>query len=203
MSSMSVEARVHPFIETELALADLTDFPRVGFRGAEAASWLEGLGLTLPQRPNTAVKQQDSSLVARLSHIEYLWLGATADRGERVAREEAGWQQSKSANYLLPRQDSHAWLQLSGDRLSEVMAKLCGVDLHPSVFLDGDVAQTLVARLSCIVISASLTERPCFHLLFDRPSLTYFKEALADAMAEFEPTGWSRNHNTSHLSDRV
>lgn len=186
MSRLSAEARMQPIIETALALADFTDLPRVGFRGMDAATWLADLGLALPQQPNKALKQPDGGLVARLSHTEYLWLGATADRGARVAREEAQWQQSKAANYLLPRQDSHAWLQLSGACISEVMAKLCGVDLRPSVFLEGDVAQTSVARLSCIVINASRGETPCFHLLFDRPSLSYFREALEDAMGEFK-----------------
>ncbi|WP_426153231.1 sarcosine oxidase [Pseudomonas sp. DC3000-4b1] len=186
MSSASAEARVQPLIDTTLSLADCTDVSRVGFRGAQAASWLEGLGLTLPQRPNKAVKQQDGSLVARLSQTEYLWLGAIADQGARVGREEARWEQNQTANYLLPRQDSHAWLQLSGDRISEVMAKLCGVNLHPSAFCEGDVAQTSVARLSCIVINATRGKAPCFYLLFDRPSLAYLKEVLVDAMDEFQ-----------------
>ena len=52
--------------------------------------------------------------MARLSASEYLLLGSLADQGARVASEEQGWVQDARRNYLLPRQDSHAWLQLSG-----------------------------------------------------------------------------------------
>lgn len=186
MSNLSAEPRTQPAsIFSKLTLVDFTDLPRVGFRGADTAIWLASLGLDLPQQPNKAVVQQDGSLVARLSQTEYLWLAGTADHGARVAREEAQWQQSKVANYLLPRQDSHAWLQLSGDYTDKVMAKLCGVDLRPATFLAGNIVQTSVARVSCIIINASRNEKPCLHLLFDRPSLAYFQEALEDAMEEF------------------
>jgi sarcosine oxidase subunit gamma len=89
------------------------------------------------------------------------------------------------ANYLLPRQDSHACFQLSGEYLSEVMAKLCGVDLSPQAFGPGAVAQTSAARINVIVINASTLQQTRFYLLCDRASKAYFHEALLDAMQEF------------------
>jgi sarcosine oxidase subunit gamma len=83
---------------------------------------------------NRAVTQADGSHVARLSQTEYLILGSLQDRGERIADEEARWELDHSANYLLPREDSHAWLRQSGVCIAEVMAKLCGVDLRPLPF---------------------------------------------------------------------
>lgn len=167
------------------SLSDLTDRPRVGFRGTQSAEYLSARGFDLPDAPNRAVTQADGSHVARLSQTEYLLLGSPVDQGERIADEEARWELDHNANYLLPRQDSHAWLQLSGSAVSEVMAKLCGVDLRPQAFGPGAVAQTSAARINVIVINAGSAQTACLQILFDRCSLEYFKAALLDAMAEF------------------
>jgi sarcosine oxidase subunit gamma len=170
----------------QCALVDLTDIPRVGFRGQQSAEYLQARGFELPDAPNRAVTQADGSHVARLSQTEYFILGSLGDRGERVADEEARWELDHSANYLLPREDSHAWLQLSGTCIAEVMAKLCGVDLRPQAFAEGAVAQTSAARINVIVINLGEQGAPAFQILFDRASLEYFKAAMLDAMAEFD-----------------
>jgi len=168
------------------ALVDLTALPRVGFRGTQSADYLQERGFSLPRTPNTAVIQADGSQVARLSQTEYLILGSLRDRGQRIADEEAQWQPGPMANYLLPRQDSHAWLQLSGVHAAEVMAKLCGVDLRSAAFAPGAVAQTSAARINVVVINLGDASHTVLQILCDRPSLEYFKGALLDAMAEFE-----------------
>jgi sarcosine oxidase subunit gamma len=169
----------------DCTLTDLTDLPRVGFRGAHSAEYLLSRHFVLPHAPNRAVTQDDGSQVARLSQTEYLLLGSPQDQGERVADEEARWELDHKANYLLPRQDSHAWFQLSGDHLTDVMAKLCGVDLSPQVFGPGAVAQTSAARINVIVINATTAQQSSLYILCDRASKAYFHEALLDAMQEF------------------
>lgn len=171
------------------ALTDLTELARVGFRGSDSAAYLQARGYRLPSLPNQAVRQADGGWVARLSQTEYLLLGSLADDGTRVAGEEAEWVQDGQRNYLLPRQDSHAWLQLSGVHASAVMAKLCGVDLRAKAFPVGAVAQTSAARINVIVVNVSGDQRPALQLLFDRASLAYLREAVLDAMDEFEG-GW-------------
>ncbi|WP_275626732.1 sarcosine oxidase [Pseudomonas sp. 273] len=168
------------------ALIDLSNLPRAGFRGADAAAYLQARGYALPEAPNRALRQADGGLVARLSQTEYLLLGSLHDGGARVAGEEAAWLLDDSANYLLPRQDSHAWLQLSGEHYAAVMAKLCGVDLRPQAFGPGAVAQTSAARINVIVINAGGDDLPNLQILCDRASVQYFWEALLDAMAEFD-----------------
>lgn len=167
------------------ALIDLTNLARVGFRGAQAAEYLSGRGYALPDAPNRALTQNDGSHVARLSQTEYLLLGSLRDAGARAAREERDWQLGAGGNYLLPRQDSHAWLLLTGEHISDVMAKLCGVDLRASAFPVGAVAQTSAARINVIIVNLPEGELPCFHILCDRASLDYFWGALLDAMDEF------------------
>lgn len=173
------------------ALLDLTNLARVGFRGAAAAEYLTARGYQLPEAPNRALTQSDGSHVARLSQTEYLLLGSLRDAGARIAAEEAAWQFGAAANYLLPRQDSHAWLLLTGEHIAAVMAKLCGVDLRAEAFPVGSVAQTSAARINVIVANLPEGELPCFQILCDRASVSYFWDALLDAMAEFggQPAG--------------
>ncbi|MCE7763161.1 sarcosine oxidase [Pseudomonas putida] len=190
MTSLQAEAFIPRSLRAELlhtcALADLTDVARVGFRGGDSAAYLQQRGYRLPQQPNQAVLQNDGGWVARLSQTEYLLLGSLADEGARVAAAEAEWVQDAQRNYLLPRQDSHAWLQLSGVHGSAVMAKLCGVDLRAEAFAVGAVAQTSAARINVIVVNVGSDERPALQLLFDRASLAYLRDAMLDAMDEFD-----------------
>ena len=190
MTSLQAEAFIPRSPQAELlhtcALTDLTELARVGFRGSDSAAYLQQLGYDLPAQPNHAVRQDDGSWVTRLSQTEYLLLGNLANDGARVAGLEAGWVQDARRNYLLPRQDSHAWLQLSGVYGSAVMAKLCAVDLRAGAFPVGAVAQTSVARINVIVVNVGSDERPALQLLFDRASLGYLREAMLDAMDEFD-----------------
>jgi sarcosine oxidase subunit gamma len=181
------------------ALTDLTDLPRVGFRGADSAPYLQRRGFVLPDAPNHAVTQVEGSYAVRLSQTEYLLLGSAQDQGQRIADEEARWELDHQANYLLPRQDSHAWFQLSGEQLPEVMAKLCGVDMSPQVFGPGAVAQTSAARINVIVVNATSAQQPRLFILCDRASKAYFHEALMDALYEFSGLpveGESGQHTT-------
>ena len=190
MTSLQAKAFIPRSPRAELlhacALTDLTEVARAGFRGVDSAAYLQQRGYRLPQQPKQAVRQDDGGWVARLSQTEYLLLGSLADEGAQVAAIEAEWVQDGQRNYLLPRQDSHAWLQLSGPHGSAVMAKLCGVDLRLQAFPIGAVAQTSAARLNVIVVNVGSEERPGLQLLFDRASLAYFREAVLDAMDEFE-----------------
>lgn len=185
MSSLKAENHLGLSSFQQCALVDLTELARVGFRGIDSAAYLQARGFSVPTAPNRAVTQADGSHVARLSPTEFLILGSLHDQGERVADEEARWELDHSANYLLPRQDSHAWLQLSGVFVAQVMAKLCGVDLRAQAFAPGAVAQTSAARINVIVINLGSVSTPVLQILFDRASLEYFKGALLDAMAEF------------------
>ena len=170
----------------QCAIVDLTNLPRVGFRGQDAAQYLNAYGFNLPDKPNQALKQEDGSWVARLSFTEYCVLGSLHDFGERVSQLEQGWKMDDTANYLLPRQDSHAWIQLTGQYVAVVMAKLCGVNLQQEEFAVGQIAQTSIARINAIVINVSDAQTHKFNLLCDRAAAAYLWEVLQDAIQEFK-----------------
>ncbi|MEH3023810.1 MAG: sarcosine oxidase [Pseudomonas oryzihabitans] len=165
-------------------LADLSNLPRFGLRGPAIASYLEGQGYQLPDRPNQALRQPTGEWLLRLSQSEYLVLGALADGGAGVAALEAAAADLGPGCYPLPRQDSHAWLILTGAQLPALLAKLCGVDLGRP-FAVGQVVQTSVARLNAILLNAGDGALPHVHLLCDRASAHYLWHVLLDALDEF------------------
>jgi len=166
-------------------LRDCSHQARVGFRGRHVAWYLQQQGFTLPDRPNQALWQADGSLVARLSQTEYLLLSSSPASQQRIQQLEQTWQMSELACYLLPRQDTHAWLALRGAHLAEIMAKLCAVDLSAAPFAAGAIAQTSVARANALVINASQQQDAQFWLLVDFSMAHYFWDVLQDASAEF------------------
>jgi sarcosine oxidase subunit gamma len=89
------------------------------------------------------------------------------------------------ACFPAPRRDSHAWFVVHGEDAARMFAKLCGVDLSPDRFAEGDVAQTSVARLSAIVIRNDIAGSLAFSVLADSASAEYLWDCLLDAMAEF------------------
>ena len=171
----------------QCGLIDLTHLSRVGFRGTEARGYLNQQGFSTPERPNTLMIQVDGNVVGKLSTTEYIVLGSLQDFGEGVAHLEAKWSmQEDISNYLLPRQDSHAWFMLTGEAIVFVMAKLCGVDLSEDAFKSGQIAQTSVARVNAIVLNVSDADCPKFSILCDRSASLYLWEVLLDAIQEFE-----------------
>lgn len=181
------ESNTHPLeSRTRCALVDLTNLSRVGFRGEDSAAYLEQFGYQLPEKPNWARQQAEAEWLLRLSKTEYLLLGSVLDIGQHVAQIEQAWHFDDAlANYLLPRQDSHAWFQLSGEHIVALMAKVCAVDLCSSAFAVGAVVQSSVARSNAVIVNVS-TAYPIFNIFCDRASALYLWQMLLDAMVEFK-----------------
>ncbi len=176
-----------------LAMIDLSTLPRSGFKGKQAPMWLTEQGVSIPAKPNSATKQSDGSLVARLSEQEHLILSDFSMQSTMAETLAGNWQiQEDLACYSLPRRDSHAWLYLSGKHVRSMLAKVCGINLSAAEFANGQIAQTSIARINGILIRDDLDtaggEQPIagFHLLCDSSSVIFVWESLLDAMAEFD-----------------
>jgi sarcosine oxidase, subunit gamma len=168
-----------------LGLADLSLLPRTGFKGPKVIPALEAKGTELTV-PNQAVRQADAGLAAVLAMTEVLILAPLSGDDGQIRMLERGWSLDQADGcYLAPRQDSHFWFALTGDKASETLAKICGVDLRLARFANLAVTQTSVARSNCVIIRADLGELPTFHLLGDSASADYMWDCLLDAMAEF------------------
>ncbi len=182
----------------QLGLTDLSPAARCGFKGGGSVAWLTKQGLALPEENNSAKRLEDGSLVARLSDSEFLMLAAGEGNEAGLQKLNEAWLADREAGgaaqgYPLPRQDSHAWFRLTGEKWPQTLAKLCALDLRPSKFPNGRVAQTIAARVTVIVIRDDIKDLLAYHLLSDSASAAYLWDCLLDAMAEFggRPVGLS------------
>jgi len=123
-------------------------------------------------------------LLARLSAQEFILL----EHGALHSREDKPlppWIDSTGV-YTLARQDSHCCFAISGQHAATMFSKLCAIDLRPSSYNNGAIAQTSVARVSAIVMRCDSDLTPVFYLLASSTAAEYLWDALVDAMLEFD-----------------
>ncbi len=175
----------HKFI-SKLAIADLTLINRIGFKGVDTCNWLKSLNIDKPKKPNTAKLLADDTLVVRLSSNEFLFLDSLTHNAKTCNYLNDSWQFNKGfLCYKLLRDHSHSLFAVTGRYASNMLAKLCAVDLELSAFPIHNVAQTSVARLNSIVVRSSIGNEEMFYILSDSASALYMWNCLLDAMTEF------------------
>ncbi|MEX2524113.1 MAG: sarcosine oxidase [Gammaproteobacteria bacterium] len=170
-----------------LGLADLTPLSRIGFKGKRAVEWLRKQGIEIGDQNNYSWKQGNGTQAARLSDNETLILediagisGTSAELEQQLVSEDA------DGCFSVPRRNLSAWLLVTGDNADAMFAKLCGVDMRKSRFLNGSIAQTSMARMNVIAIRQDLAGLPAYHLVFDSASADYLWRMLKDAMIEYD-----------------
>ena len=166
--------------EGNISIHDLTKRHRWGLRGTGAAEALRTQGWDLPERPNRLVASMNQRFVMALSKREFWVLDPHNDAAELAIGNDF-----TADAYPLFCQSSHAWLVLEGSQKPALMAKLCGVDLRPDVFSVGDVAQTQMALINCIIARHDLAGNDVFSMFVDQSYTEYALEALLDARQEF------------------
>jgi len=166
--------------EGDISIHDLTSRHRWGLRGKGAAEALRIQGWDLPEQPNRLVTSTNQSFVMALSQREFWVLDPHYDAAELTMGNEF-----TTDAYPLFCQSSHAWLVLKGSQTSALMAKVCAVDLRPDAFSVGDVAQTQMALINCIIARHDLAGDDVFSIFVDQSYAEYALEALLDARQEF------------------
>ena len=170
-----------------LSLADLTPFPRVGFKGWNIGPWLAAAGAEMGEASNRAYRQADGTRIARLAPGEALVLADRRGGGPLIETLDRAWSMAEADGcYRVARDETSCWLLLSGAHAAPMLAKVCAVDLRPQVFAPGAIAQTNVARLNVIVIRGDIGPVPAFDVITDVASAVYLWGALLDAMAEHD-----------------
>ena len=170
-----------------LGLADLTPFPRIGFKGWNIAPWLAGAGCKMGEASNQAYAQADGTRIARLSPGEALVLADRTGTGPLIETLDKAWSMAEADGcFRVARDETACWLLLTGAHAAGMLAKVCAVDLRPQAFAPDAIAQTNVARLNAIVIRGDIGDVPAFDLITDSASAVYLWGALLDAMAEHE-----------------
>ena len=170
-----------------LGLADLTPFPRVGFKGWNIAPWLAGNGAEMGEASNRAYRQADGTRIARLAPGEALVLADRSGAGPLIETLDGAWNMAEADGcFRVRRDETSCWLLLTGAHAPSMLAKVCAVDMRPQVFAEDAIAQTNVARLNVIVIRGDLGPVPAYDLITDLASAVYLWGALLDAMAEYD-----------------
>ena len=170
-----------------LGLADLTPFPRIGFKGWNIAPWLAGNGAEMGEASNRAYRQADGTRIARLAPGEALVLADRGGAGPLIQTLDGAWSMAEADGcFRVRRDETSCWLLLTGAQAPSMLAKVCAVDLRPQVFAPNAIAQTNVARLNVIVIRGDLGPVPAYDLITDIASAVYLWGALLDAMAEYD-----------------
>lgn len=147
-----------------LVFTDLTLAGRAGVKGPGARAWLEGQGYGPLPRPNAAMRGASGVLVAMLGETEALLL-RTADTPP-LWSFEFGAALAPGA-YPIPRGEGSFWITISGPAAPEMFACVCGVDLRQRSFANLQVAQTIVAKASAIIIRDDAVGACGFHLIGD------------------------------------
>jgi sarcosine oxidase subunit gamma len=177
-----------------LGIADLSPLPRLGFKGKAVLSELNSKGMGLEFRPNRTFAQKDGMLAAVLAMTEVLLLSPLSGEAPELEALSSEWSiETADGAYLVPRQDSHFWFMISGEKAASMFAKICAVDLRAKAFENHAIAQTSVAKINAIVIRDDRGEVPAYHLLGDSAAAGYIWDCLLDAMAEWKgrPVGLS------------
>jgi sarcosine oxidase subunit gamma len=178
-----------------LGLADLSVLPHTGFKGAGVVEWLRGQGVEVSEEPNWAPQQTSGGLAVRQAAAEVMILGDLSGEGGWPERLKAAWwaepvPPESPRGFPMPRDETHAWLAVTGAHAATMFAKLCGVDLRAPAFPQGRVAQTSIARLNGVIVRDDRGDDqggvPFFHLLADCAAAEYLWDCLLDAMAEFD-----------------
>lgn len=104
----------------DLALTDLSFFPKVGLKGPRASEWLAQRGVPVPLRPNSWVPTPSGGLAARLAETEFL----VEDEG--AFQLEQDLLVPTPLVYLVIRQDCA--VALSGPRANDVLLQTCSFD---------------------------------------------------------------------------
>jgi sarcosine oxidase subunit gamma len=156
-------------------VADLSLRPKAGVKGRACLDWLAAEGLAFDHTPNRATRLADGAIVLVLASNEAVLLDPTGsahlpDTG-RLGRPLA------PGVYPVPRGPGLYWLTVSGPvtALESAFSRLAAVDLRPTRFVDGSIAQTQIARVSATVARVDAGGAVVYHLVGDA--------ALADHVA--------------------
>ena len=162
-----------------VSLAEIRFLRQIGIRRRlRGAAYVAGLPLPL-----------EANRVAAMGAVRTLWLGpdewlVTAPDGavpELLPRLERAL--SGPGALVTDLSSSRAAIGIAGSRARDLLAKGCGLDLHPRAFQPGHCAQTLFAGVS--VILDQLGAEPAYRLFVRRSYACWLAAWIIDAAEEF------------------
>jgi sarcosine oxidase subunit gamma len=138
------------------------------------------LGAELPVQPNTWVSAGDYKLFW-LGPDEWLVISPPGQETELEKKLRDALDGIFSS--VTDVSSGQTILRISGDKARAVLQKGCSFDLHPSMFKQGDCAQTLLAKAGMLISYGD--DAPTFELVVRRSFSDYVGLWLLDATGEF------------------
>ena len=163
-----------------LGVCDVSRFQRFGVKGPNAAQWLAEHGIALPQRPNAWVLQAPATLVLRLGNTEFL----LEDQGESGFCATLAAAQHTAPNGVFPVQRYDLSVQLSGNKIPDLLSELCTLDLREKTLAADTVVMTQVADISATVLRQTLNNETVYRLWCDGTYGVYMWETLVEIAQE-------------------
>lgn len=156
----------------DLAVCDVSCFPRIGIRGSGCLSWIRDQGISVPGEIYGFVDSAElDSLIVRTGSAELLIEdGLTGSLTRRLWSEDPG---GVPGVYPYFRQD--AGILLSGARADEVLRETCGCNFRNPA---REIVFTRVAGVSCGILKRDRPGMPVFHIWCDGTLGEYLWEQL-------------------------
>lgn len=170
LQSKAFRLRERPFLDLANVRGDARD--------REFIAAVEGaIGVRLPTKPNT---------VARGAEYDALWLGPDEwlIRSTEARKPELEGKLRTALGTLFASAvdvgSGYTVVEASGDRVRDVIARGCPLDLHPQVLQPGQCAQSHYFKASIVLIP---TTYDAFELVVRRSFADYFCRIMLDAAA--------------------
>ncbi len=184
---LAAKARVRPEGEAGVVLRECAHRAQLCLRGGPGADFEEAVAGVLGVRPPL---EPGSSAIHADTHLLWLgpdeWLAVFPDEHrEEVLTSLRGALASLHAA-VVDTSHARAIIELSGACARDVLRKGCHLDLHPSRFGVGSVAQSKFAR--CHVLLHQSDDAPTYGLHVPRSFARYLWSWLEDAAAEYTPS---------------
>ena len=170
LQSKAFRLRERPFLDLANVRGDARD--RKFIAAVEGA-----IGVRLPTKPNT---------VARGAEYDALWLGPDEwlIRSTEARKPELEGKLRAALGTLFASAvdvgSGYTVVEASGDRVRDVIARGCPLDLHPQVLQPGQCAQSHYFKASIVLIP---TAYDAFELVVRRSFADYFCRIMLDAAA--------------------
>ncbi len=162
-----------------IVISDLSHLPRVGLKGPQAADWLIGKQIKVPEKPNACRTSGEGTLVLRLGLSEFLIEGQTDQL--TTNKVKTSLMEKAPGIYPVPRADTA--LRISGSDTLRLFSEICMLDLSPESVIN-EVYMTQVAGISAILTKHANDD---FRIWCDCTYSKYLQTTLSDIAKSFSP----------------
>lgn len=167
-----------PIAASGTGLTDLSLLPKIHVRARHDGAAAAALGTPFGR----ATRDASGALVVGSGPGEWLVIGESGtDLLQRVEKLMADVDEFTSVVELT---HGRALVRLRGERVAELLAKVCAIDLTDDVTPDRSAFRTSVAKLVTDVVRDDVDGAPSYLLHCERSSGQYLVDALLDAGAE-------------------